>query len=209
MADRSQDTATNTLRAWGFWTFKAADALKVVYGSRRQLKKPAQPGRADVIAGWNGQLIFVEVKDGKKSFSFARWEDHQRRWAAAVERVCRLPYWLFLVMGTDNPNYNPEKYTPKRAWLLPGRTMLAVERLLMPYQASIPYRAGKGYSKVLQERELDAVHLLHKYELPWGKGRYDLPQTHPFFTAFQPPLKDVRDTWNEFHIGEQHHVSTP
>jgi|GEM_PF-1791433 len=210
MADANQPDLTNSLRTWGLWSFKSADAIESAYKNKNKLVKPAQPGRADVIAGWDGQLIFIEAKCADTSYSFDQWEPHQKAWGLAVEKVSRLPYWLYLTIGTDPASYNPEKYKPRRTWLVPRLRMLAVERLLAPYQGSLPYIAGKGYDLTLQSRKWDAVHLLAEYELKWGKGVFGLPLTHPFYKTYQPPMVDVRETWKIFTANQekQPHGST-
>jgi len=187
MADKYAPEAKRSLTNWGI--SHRADPTE-------RYATEDDPGRADLVCSIRGQCVHIEVKSAGLSFGFADWRGNQKHWALFSEKVLETPYWLFLAMGEHPPNYNPAKYQPRRTWLVPRLRLLAVERLLKPYQGSLPYIAGKGYDLTLQSRKWDAVHLLAEYELKWGKGVFGLPLTHPFYKTYQPTMIDLVEAWN-------------
>lgn len=186
MADSKQPEVTRSIRNWGFYTHKPTDAYKTGWAQKRprQLITPTESGRFDVMVMRNGRVAFVEVKNDTFSFSFAQFQQNKRDWLKIMEPF-RISSWLFLLLGDRPPSYNKETYVhARRAWLIPIEEYFAAEQLLTPIQNSIPMIASKGYSKVLQEQKLDAIHLFAPYELSWSKGSWELPEDHIFRSVF-------------------------
>lgn len=145
-----------------------------------------EPGRADQMIVKNGLGGYIEIKSAKTSFNFSDLRDNQREWIeqeAYANSKCRV--WLWLFLGKNPPNYDPQKYLPRRAWLVEYWDWLAIEDVIKPIQNSLPYRAGKGYAKEMQGRCLDAETLLQGHVLTWsGAGVWTIDPTHPFASAF-------------------------
>jgi len=190
------------MHAWGLGT--RSDPTRPDGGNN------GESGRADVIAYRNSLAVAIEFKYGKTGFNpfskTAGWKRKQRLWA---RRWCiqefGVDYYLFLSMGTHPPHYHPEKYMPRRSWLIPYHAMRSLERVFIlaqmagdtAIQQTIPYRAGKGYSTFLQEHKLDAIHLFRDYELVWQKGSngkpgyWQCPEQHIFFQRYLVPRKPL------------------
>lgn len=158
--------------------------------------KYEEPARADLFVGVNGRAAWVEIKNGSgkgagKSFKFGDWRENQREWAAEVRRPpSSTEYWLALLLGEHPPSYNPEKYQPRQMWLVPHDEWLEVEKTISPIQDSIPYRATKGYNRILQDESLDAMTLLRHWALKWSSGFWSVPEKHPFHELYiaQTPI---------------------
>lgn len=144
-----------------------------------------EPGRADLMVVMGGLGCYIENKTGSAAFDFSQWRDNQRQWWQEVCVPTKTPYFLCIFIGDNPPNYDPEKYRPRRAFLVLAEAWLEVEAQLKPYQNSLPYRAGKGYKTELQEQGLDAEHLLTPWALRWqGGGLWGIPQSHLFHRLF-------------------------
>lgn len=145
------------------------------------------PGRADIMAARQGKVVFIEVKCGRERLEFSQWSARQREWAlkyCVSEPFCN-PYWLWITLGIDPPNRNPERYRPRHAWLVPYHKFIEAEDQVIPYLDSLPYFAGKGTRKVLQDRQLDAITLLRDWELKWGGNHiWKVPEKHTFFDLY-------------------------
>lgn len=178
MADRVASEAVRTLHGYGFAT--RTDPTT-------QLATVESPGRADVMAAKGGRAVFIEIKNGRDSFPFGNLRDNQREWA---ERYClpspySNPYWIWLSLGGDPPHRNPEKYKPRKTWLLPYDVFLDIEATVKPIQMSLVYRCAPGMKREIQDRKLDAINLLSGWELTWeGNSTWGIPDSHPFNTLF-------------------------
>lgn len=163
--------------------------------SKPILKDPRQPqlgyiseedqGKADLIATGNGYGFAVECKCGEAGFSLnpddlSGWRANQREWAAWYRTTTRCEYWLALRLGVDPPHYDRDRYAPKRTWLVPYPTMIALAERLAPIQWTLPYRLGKQHRLDLRAQQLSAVDQLGPFELAWRKGGWQIPDAHPF-----------------------------
>lgn len=169
-------------------------------------------GRADIFASRMNKPVFIEVKRGTDAFDLTSWRVPQRLWGQWVQSPpFKTPYWIFLTIGMHPPNYNPEKYKPRRSWLVPYDDMLDVESQVIGIQNRLVYQAGKGMRTEIQEQNLDAVTLLAEWELDWNGGSdlikpswakslkemdtvvhyggfWTIPEKHPFYAKF---LSDI------------------
>ncbi len=182
MQDANQAQCTTSLRRVGFGTYKVADIVRrSMYGSG--MTGINDPGRADVWAYRAGKAVMVEVKFGAENFMFDQWSEGQRSWARdyCLAEPYNTEYWIWLTIGQNPPHWSPDKYMPKRTWLVHYHDMLYIESLLAPYQATLPYLARKHMRIEVQEQKLDAVHLLKRLEIYWGgSGQWHIPVSHPF-----------------------------
>lgn len=135
-------------------------------------------GRADMFAARNGKAVNIEAKQGSTGFMMSNWRENQREWARWTSgHPFNITYWIFLTLGEHPATYNPEKYLPKKTWLLPFNVMIDAENKIIEYQKTLPMRVGKGMNKVMQEKKLDAITLFSKYELVWsGAGTLVKPE---------------------------------
>jgi len=167
---------------WGFNTFKNPDIRYDKWG------KPlfqGEPGKPDMDVWGGGRFTMIEVKDGYDSFSFNNFEQNKREYIA---KYCTpAPYlvqvWIWLSLGNGYPNWKPEKQ-PRFTWLIPYQEWLKMEERVRPYQATLPYLAGRGYGLEMQAQKLDAVHIFERFVLQWEKGVWQLPHTHPFYKMY-------------------------
>lgn len=126
-------------------------------------------GRADTFAARNGKAVNIEAKQGSTGFMMTNWRENQREWGRwSSGYPFNIPYFVFLTLGVHPATYNPEKYLPKKTWLLPFNVMIDAEQKIIDYQKTLPMRAGKGMNKAIQEKKLDAITLFSKYELVWA-----------------------------------------
>lgn len=149
---------------------------RVVFALKAVLDKatPRPPkGRPDILVlNTRGPSIVVEVKvlnlKRQKSFSFDNVTPEQFKW---------LSWWTadggqgYLALGTVGVR-------PRRLWLVDWAWWRALADSVGEVQNSLPYVAGKGFSKVLQERGWDMDRLLEQYELERKTGGWVLPPGH-------------------------------
>ena len=126
-----------------------------------QYATEGEGGRADILVLKNGKSCAVEVKSGRKSFLLSDWKDNQRSWSKIYcEDYFTTPYYLSIVIGEEG--LRAPKIGERHAWLMPKNVFEETEKTILPYQKTIPYKAGKGYDLEMQHLGLDAVTL-------WGK----------------------------------------
>jgi hypothetical protein len=173
MADRFSAEVTKTLHAWG---------CGVRTDPTAKFATKDEPGRADRMVVCKGRGCYIEIKDGYNAFSFSDLRPNQRQWIEEVAlKKEQTSVWIWLVLGDSPPDRNPLLYNSRQAWLFPFSVFMEAEARVEPYSGSIPYRAGKGYRKELQEQHLDAVHIFARYALRWHKGQWKLPLPHLFW----------------------------
>lgn len=188
MADRHADEATRSLRKVGFGV-RADPTAK--YATQDE------NGRADLMIVRAGKGAYVEVKSGLDSFDLRSWRENQRQWWT---EYCKpepfsMELWFWLNIGVHPPSYNPEKYSPRKAFLFPVEAYLEVEAKIVPYQFTLPYLAGTGYRKEMQEQKLDALTLLDQWKVTWsGNGTWAIPDSHPFSSAYLSIVKKSEET---------------
>lgn len=183
--DRNHQACIKMLHAEGdcFSTFS-------VPSSAMYTKAAFETGHADITFLRNGRGGYVECKADTRSnplsFSLDNWNPQQRQWAEWVRKETGNEYWLFLTMGSGRVN---AAQNPDRSWLVPYEAWLAMETRVRPVQATLVYRARKGMRTEIQVWELDAIHLLHPFEVQWKGGRWSVPPDHPFSLMYlqQPP----------------------
>jgi hypothetical protein len=151
---------------------------------RKQNSVNGENGRADLMVVKGGRGVYIEVKGAvADSISLWHWPQHQREWAAtyALPEPYSTEYWLWFYLGADPPHYNPEKYSPRKTWLVPYGFMTNVHRLIEPIQDTLVYKLTKHHSLALREKNYDAIHLLAQWELKWaGNNTWSFPDSHPF-----------------------------
>lgn len=230
MADKNHGFATSLLHHHGFLT--RSDVTSRFIGHDRA----GDIGRADIFSSRMSRAVNIEVKYGTSSWRCApkwngkkkKWEGgwnyRQREWAVmSMQPPFCTPYYIFLTMGENPPNWNPDKYVPRRSWLIPFMPFWeAVHAIEQAGMLSMPYAIKKGIRRIYQENNWAACELFAKYELQWNKqdglirpkwffdtagkpygGFWTVPETHVFYEEFiadnpsQPPacrdLNEVRD----------------
>ena len=129
-------------------------------------------GRPDILwlsAVGPDRVSEVKVmRQREKSFPFKRIESDQRNW---------LNWWRgkggigYLALGTLIPRH-------RKLWLVEWGAWLEIEKLIRPYQNSIPLTAGKGVKRELQDQKLDMTTLLSPWELRRVTGGWRVPVDH-------------------------------
>lgn len=141
-----------------------------------------KPGRPDLIVmnPW-GPGFYIEVKalylHRDKAFAFENIEPAQRRWLSDWERA--RPSGSYLCLGVIDL-CGSQRTKIVEIYLVPWPYWLDIETRVMEHQASLPYVAGKGFSKALQELGYD-FRLLKQYIM----GEKWVP--HPLQVLFQRP----------------------
>lgn len=219
MADKNAGWATQMLHHHGFLTRSDVTSRFIGHDTKQDI------GRADIFASKQGRAVNIEVKYGTKSWRHhpkwdkktqkwtQGWHYKQREWAAMS--MCppfETPYWIFLTMGEDPASWNPEKYIPRKSWLIPFAVVWkAVHQIEQAGKLSMPYNLRKGTLRIYQDNGWSASDLFAKYELTWNKkdtlvrpewfektagqpygGFWTIPQGHDFyqqFVASQPQTK--------------------
>ena len=208
MADKNHHYATKLLHHYGFATRSDVTSKFVGWDKAEDI------GRADIFASRRNMPVFVEVKRGIDAFDTTQWRVPQRIWAEWMESApFNTPYWLYLTIGKNPPNYNPDKYMPRKSWLIPRAAFLEVEKKSIAIQNRLVYRAAKGMRKEIQEGNIDACTLLSEWELVWNAndslhkpswmrslgepldstygGFWTIPTTHSFYSTF---LSDITES---------------
>lgn len=165
MADKNHGFAVKALRHHGFLT-RSDPTIPYLPAS----------GRADIIALKNGRAVHVEVKNGYRSFTINAgehdsqgWKPNQREWAKFSQMYpFEIPYWIFLTMGTDPANYNPDKYLPKISWLIPYKHLQDTRDAISEIQKSIPYKDFKGVKTAVKNAQLWAIERFKQYSMEWA-----------------------------------------
>ena len=157
-------------RMW-FWPITQTDVTRCPHGHLAYPKK----GRPDIF-GLNptGRTIIVEVKilnlSKDKSFAFSNIEDEQRKW---LSRWTEDGGWAYLALGTIGT-----KRGQRQLWLVPWVVWQLTEKIVRKHQDSIPYIAGKGFKKEMQDDKIDILHLFPLFEAEWKDSRWSLLDQH-------------------------------
>lgn len=172
-SDKNSPEISRSLERNG-WLYRK-DPIDFILAQKRSMGLTAgTAGAADYLALKNGYGCAIEAKYAKLSFGFDQWTEEQREWARWCEEDRGVDYFIWLTIGPDPPHYDPEKYSPRKSWLVPSTHMLQVESTVLPIQKTLVYRAGKGHRREIQDNNLDAVTLLSHYELLWRDGYWHL-----------------------------------
>lgn len=164
------------LRRLYYWPITQTDTS--VCSTCGALVKP-KTGRPDILAlSPYGPSIVVEVKTlnllQQKSFPFSAITPEQRKW---------LTRWKkdggpgFIAIGTVGVPRGQRKL-----WLIPWAHWQIREATIVTHgsQQSIPYFAGPGFSKRLQNEEWDLARWCTEYELQWESGCWHIPEGKPW-----------------------------
>lgn len=157
-------------RDLGLWPITQTDAAKCP--KCHALVKPPI-GRPDILVlNTRGPSTVIEVKvlnlSQQKSFAFDNVTPEQHKW---------LSWWAadrglgYLAIGTVGVR-------PRRLWLIDWAYWRSLTEDVSEFQNSLPYIAGKGFSKDLQELGWDMDRLLSNYELERKTGGWILPPGH-------------------------------
>jgi hypothetical protein len=181
MADLYQGEATRSLLHAGLWTEKFLDvqfqnkAGKVTSHKEATNRVYPSKGRPDAVYFGMGNGVntpggFVEVKtaqgDKGQRFAFDEWREDQREWYDRYAKPMKLQLWFWLCMGHV---INRDPY-PRITMLFPVQILIELEQ--NANRKSLPYS--------------EAVSELAIYQLKWlGGGKWDIPQTHPFWKQFK------------------------
>lgn len=231
MADKNHPFATKLLHHHGFIT--RSDVTSQFIGHDRHV----DIGRADIFASRMGRAVSIEVKYGKMSWRHApKWDSKAKKWrsgwhykqrewgAMSMESPFCTPYYVFLTMGENPASWNPEKYNPRKSWLIPFIALWkAVHAIEQADMLSMPYKVKKGIRRVYQDNQWSASDLFSEYELQWNKqdslirpewffdtagkpygGFWTVPEDHEFYKRFiavnsdynQPECLDLTEVKN-------------
>lgn len=160
-------------RDLGLVPITQTDAQKCSHCGR--LTKPPI-GRPDIlILNTCGPSYVVEVKTlraSETSFSMNNIDDQQRKWLDFWEEMQGAG---FIGLGIIRPHGQREFL--EHLYLVPWDSWKQIEKQIAPYQSSIPYRAGKGFRRELQDEQLDLLNLCRPFELNRQDGRWHLPDS--------------------------------
>ncbi len=124
------------------------------------------PGRPDVICDPKFVIEVKTLRPNEKSFPFSRIEDHQRQWLTWF--ITNPERFSYLALGIIRGHGSFEMLD--HLYIVPWQIWLRTEKKIRKYQKSIPFVAGKGFRKELQENNLDIKHLFEQYELNLDMG---------------------------------------
>lgn len=158
----------------GLWPITQTDAVPCP--KCHALSKPPI-GRPDILVlNPTGRSAVIEVKalnlEQQKSFAFSNVTPEQRVW---------LDRWA----DDDGPGYlaiGTVGVRPRRLWIVDWIYWQEVEDSVGEIQNSLPYIAGKGFRKELQEMGQDMDRLLSNHELIRKAGGWVLPPDHSLLT---------------------------
>lgn len=179
MRDKFSGEAHRTFAPLGFYK-KFADA-GYRHAPTKTMATQEDPGLADSILipttmGCAFQPVFIEHKTGegtsRERFAFAKWGERQRQFHVACA-WSGIPYFLFLIMGDRIGG----KQYGRSAFLMPGETMLDIERMAAG-RKSLSYATAKT--------------LLEKEELIWERERWCIPVHNPLMTLFAQPTPSLK-----------------
>jgi hypothetical protein len=133
-------------------------------------------GRADLTASPTESTIYAEVKVLRRddtSFAFLQIEDIQREWLD--ERLAQGTR-VYLALGVIRPAGSRSKL--EALYLVPWFVWECLEGITRERfgQESLPWIAGKGFSKEMQEQEWDIQHLLEPCLVSRTDGTWRLPR---------------------------------
>lgn len=209
MADKNHNSAIQMLHHHGFLTRSDITSEFVGHDIAQDI------GRSDIVATRMGVTVNVEVKQGGTSwrhhpkFEKGKWRTgwtfKQRLWAAmSMGNPFCVPYYIFLTMGKDPASWHPDKYIPRKSWLIPFITAYnAISAIEGAGMMSMPYNLKKGSRRVYSDNGWAACELFEPYELQWNKqnslirpdwfwetagrpygGFWTVPENHEFYRAY-------------------------
>jgi hypothetical protein len=169
----------HAFRSAGYWDITQTDAAQCP--SCGTLTHP-KTGRPDVLLLHPHQASRVcEVKAlraGETSFPFSRIEDKQRKWQERWMDDGGLGY-----IGLGVIRQHGKRQHLDHLYLVDWASWLDIEGLVRQIQDSIPYQAGSGYAKELQEKQWDIIHLLADYEVSRRNRKWVLPEESTIYAT--------------------------
>lgn len=129
-------------------------------------------GRPDVLCNPEYVIEVKTLRSGETSFPMDRIDEKQRRWLDRWVDERKRPGYICLgiIRAHGSRDFLDHMY------LIPWKAWRRAESLIEPFQRSIPYEAGKGYRKELQEAKLDILHLFKRFEMEGVDGAWVLPE---------------------------------
>jgi len=161
-------------RTLGYWPITSSNTT--VCPRCKSLVLPTI-GRPDIL--WlnprgAGRVSECKVLRQKESaFSFSEVTQDQKDWLDRWQEDGGIGYIAFGVIRPAGKLSHLE-----RLYLVDWAAWRGVERLVVPTQNSIPYIAGPGFARALQDNRYDIVTLLRPWELERDQGCWHLPLIH-------------------------------
>lgn len=190
MADKYQGEVTASIKAWGFKPYKEQDAFYTesvqakMARQRGDLWTPKNPGTFDMHVVYGTRIAWVELKNDYDSIPFAALDKDKRAWLEGEATLYNYSTWMYLILGTQAPHLNPEKFPyARRAWLFPARKFLEIEASFP--QKSLPMLLTNRSRLNLREGNLCAINLLKEWALLWKNGCWRITPEHPFAALMQ------------------------
>lgn len=172
MADKRAGEVNASFRRMGF---------DVRADKTRKYETGIEEGRSDLVLVRARMGVFVETKNADMGFNVNKWTPQQRRWGRKAQRENGSDYYVMLVVGKHPPHYNPAKYSPRRAFLVPFDAFYKAVAQVRLFQRSIPYKLSpRTKKKEMLARGLDCLTLFAPYEMKWDKGAWAFGKDHIF-----------------------------
>lgn len=165
----------HAFQALGYDADKVQDAIVCPRCNNKMVPSRGRPDRAMIHP--SARSCYVEakvVRPDETSFSFSEINAEQR---ATLDNWRARGGIGYLALGIIR--------RPKRNDRLSGLYLIewsrwrALESLVTPHQNSIPVVAGAGFSKAIQDGQLDIQRQLWQWALEPIKGGWAIPDRHP------------------------------
>jgi len=147
-------------RHLGYWPITQTDAVKCACGRMFYPKK----GRPDILLMHpKDRSMVCEVKAlraGSTSFSFDEIDESQRKWLDRWEEDGGIG-----LIGFGIIRQHGKRQLLDNLYLIPWFQWKNIEEIVKPIQSSIPYKAGPGYKRELQDNKYDIENLFRTWEL--------------------------------------------
>jgi hypothetical protein len=171
------DVQTQLRHSMEFYNYQGDTNTDAVICPKCHRKILPSRGKPDVtFMHPTSPALYVEMKvlrASDTSFPFRRIETQQRvhlsKWATRNGKA-------YLGLGAIRPHGKVERLD--HLWLIDWLSWVDVEITLKKHQKSIPLVACKGMKRVLQDNNLDLLHLLQEYEMTRQLGGWRLPANH-------------------------------
>lgn len=148
-------------------------------------------GRTDTVATFPNGTAFIEVKAGDDGWTTRHndptkgWTLKQRKYAEWAQNELGRDVYICLFVGTDRPDYDPMKYKPRKAFLIPFSTAkMIVDLVEIEGINSIPYSLNINSRKFLKEHNISCISAFKDWELTWVNSGWAVDFTHPFYGKY-------------------------
>ena len=163
-----------TLRLLGYWPITQTDAT-ICPRCRTKVKPPI--GRPDILVLHpTAKDLVVEVKalrPADTAFPFDRISPEQRKWLDRWEEVGGRGY-----IGLGAIRKHQSRDHLEYLWLVDWTDWKEIEGLVSPIQSSIPFAAGKGMRRAIQEHDYCLPAMLKPWALARQNGAWEIPDAH-------------------------------